>query len=108
MKQRMKPLLKMCWVNYQRVDVRWQAIELCFLLNVDSNFVQLVTTLLLSQQTSVGLSTGTPNILNLHLRALRCSMHVFIAKNSLENALDSTVAVLLEHQMMGAFWTNRM
>ena len=35
--------------------VRWQAIELCFLINVDSNFVQFVTTLLLSQQISVGL-----------------------------------------------------
>ena len=27
-------------------------------------------------------------------------MHVLIAVNSLENALDSTMAVLLEHQMM--------
>ena len=35
--------------------VRWQAIELCFLFKVDSNFVQFVTTLLLSQQISVGL-----------------------------------------------------
>ena len=54
----------------------------------------------------VGSWIGTPDIHSLNLNAAMCSIHVFIAINSLENELDSTVFCLLLYHIIGALLTN--
>ena len=51
---------------------------------VDKIRLELFTTLLLSQNTLVGLSIGTPNILNLNLKAVICSKQHLSTMKTLE------------------------
>ena len=53
-----------------------------------------------------GPSISIPNIRNLNLNLMVCSVHVFMAINSLENVLDSNAECRLLSNIIGALFTN--
>ena len=80
----------------------WYATLWCFLRSTDSVVNYFFNTALLSQYISVGLSIGTPNILNLYLSAVNISTEFFNAVNSEPKVDDSTEFCLFLNQSIGA------
>ena len=80
----------------------WYAALWCFLHSTDSSVDELLYTVLLSQNISVGQSIGTLNILNLYLSAVTSSTAFFNAMNSEPRVDDSTEFCLLLNQIIGA------
>ena len=87
---------------------KWYAIELCFLFKVEASNDEFFTTLSLSQSTLVGPARGTPNMRNLNLNAVICSIQTLAAINLLENVLASTVFWRLLNHTIGAIMRNNM
>ena len=81
---------------------RWYAIGMYSFFKVDSNFELLSATLLLWFKMLASLSIDIPNILNLNLRPIICSSHIFSDMKSLEKVLYSTVTCRLLYQIIGA------
>ena len=80
-----------------------------FLFNVDSTLLEFFTKLSLSHRMYVWLRSswkGIPNICNLNLKCSISSIQCFIAINSEEKALNSTVCCLLLSHLTGAQFTN--
>ena len=80
----------------------WYATLWCFLRNTDSGVDEFLYTALLSQNISVGPSTGTPNILNFYLSAVTSSTAFFNAVNSEPKVDDSAEFCLFLNQSIGA------
>ena len=74
------------------------ATQWCFLHSSDSGINEFLYTALLSQNISVELSIGAPNILNLYLSAVTSSTVFFNAVNSEPKVDDSTEFYLFLNQ----------
>ena len=84
----------------------WYATLWCFLRSTNSGVDEFLYTALLSQNISVGLSTGTPNILNFYLSAVTSSTAFFNTVKSEPKVDDSTEFCLLLNQSIGAWLQN--
>ena len=80
-------------------------MELFLVFKADVGILELLTTDMLSQNTSAGPSTGIPKHLNLYLRASIISVAILIATNSDPKLDASTVFWCLLYQMIGALLT---
>jgi hypothetical protein len=79
----------------------------CFLVNVDWGRLIFLQAAVLSQNTFVGPSIGTPNIRNLYRKASIISTAFFIAVNSDPKVDASTELCLLLNHIAGALLQNK-
>ena len=83
-------------------------MALCFFFKADVGILELLTTNMLSQNTSAGPSAGIPKHINLYLRYSIISVEILRAKNSDPKIEASTVFCCLLYQMIGELLTYMM